>query len=135
MSTPEENKAIIRGYFEADELGFPDPEATFAPGFVSHESSSDDTLGLAEFLAWAKAFNENLPYQCTIDDMVAEGDRVAVRVTWRGVHRGPFMGMQPTGREFRASGIGVYRVADGRVAERWLEFDSLGLMRQLQGGT
>ena len=122
----------MRHYFEADELGFPDREAVFAPGFVSHISSSDETVGIEEFLAWAKTFNDALPYRCTIEDMVAEGARVAVRITLRGTHTAPFMGLQPTGRSFRASGIGIFRIDNGRVAERWLEFDGLGLMRQLR---
>jgi hypothetical protein len=69
------------------------------------------------------------------DDMLAEGDRVAVRVTWRCVHdRGPLLGVPITGKHIRAWGIAILRVADGRVAERWLEFDALGLMRQLREG-
>lgn len=58
-----------------------------------------------------------------------------MRVTWRGVHTGTFLGIPPTGRPFRVSGIGLFRIADGRVAERWLEFDGLGLLRQLREGT
>jgi predicted ester cyclase len=128
---PDDNETLIRRYFEADELGFPDRDAIFAPGFVSHRSSSDDTLELEQFLAWAKNFNDALPYRCTIDDVLVDGDRVAVRVTWRGTHTRKFGTLDPTGKSFRVSGIGIFRIADGRVAERWLEFDEAGLMRQL----
>lgn len=132
----EENKAVIRRYFEASDLGFPDPEAVLAPGFVSHISSSDATQDGGEFVAWDRSWQEAVTFEPTlIEGMIAEGDRVAVKVTWRGVHnKGPLMGVPPTGMHIRVLGIAILRVVNGRVAERWLEFDGLGLMRQLQEG-
>jgi predicted ester cyclase len=117
----EENKAVAQRYLEADDLGFPDPAAILAPGFVSHISSSDETQTADELVAWARSLRDAVAYERTLEDMVAQGDRVAVRVSWRGVHKGPLMGIPATGKRIRVSAIGILRIADGRVAERWLE--------------
>lgn len=67
----------------------------------------------------------------TVDDMVAEGDKVACRVTLTMTQRGAFMGIAPTGKRVTLSGIDILRIAKGVVAERWGEFDMLGLLQQL----
>lgn len=67
----------------------------------------------------------------TIEDLLATGDRVARRFTLRGTHRGPFMGFPATGRAVSATGITIDRLADGKLAESWVCFDALGLLRQL----
>jgi steroid delta-isomerase-like uncharacterized protein len=62
---------------------------------------------------------------------LAEGETVASRWTATGTHRGEFMGHPPSGREFSISGISIYRVKDGKIAEGWVNDDSLGMLRQL----
>jgi steroid delta-isomerase-like uncharacterized protein len=66
-----------------------------------------------------------------IQDTVAEGDRVAVRLIASGVHSGTFMGMPASGKRYSIEEIHIFRIADGRVAEHWHQFDSLGMLRQL----
>jgi steroid delta-isomerase-like uncharacterized protein len=66
-----------------------------------------------------------------IQDIVAEGDLVAIRVISRGTHRGSMMGFPPTGRAFEIEGMDFYRVQDGQVAEHWAQYDVPALMRQL----
>ena len=68
-----------------------------------------------------------------VEDVVAEGDRVVVRLRFRGTHRGPFQGIGPTGRRVAFGAIRVYRLADGLVVETWAHQDSMGLVRQLRG--
>jgi steroid delta-isomerase-like uncharacterized protein len=63
--------------------------------------------------------------------LLAEGDKVAARYTWRGTHRGEFQGLPPTGKQVNVTGISIYRVADGKIAEEWWQEDLLGLMQQL----
>jgi predicted ester cyclase len=65
--------------------------------------------------------------------IVAEGDRVGVHDQLVGTHRGDFRGVAPTGRQIRVDFIHVFRVADGRIAERWGVADTAELMRQLGG--
>jgi steroid delta-isomerase-like uncharacterized protein len=67
----------------------------------------------------------------TIEDVVAEGDRVVVRWTGRGTHSGEFMGIPPTGGSFTIAGIDVIRFEDGHMAEHWHVVDQLALMQQL----
>ena len=70
----------------------------------------------------------------TIEDMIAEGDKVAVRLTARGTHRGEFMGMKPTGKSYQISETHIVRIANGQVAEHWRDADMMGMMKQLEGG-
>jgi predicted ester cyclase len=72
-------------------------------------------------------------YQLTPEDMIAEGDKVAVRFMFRGTHRGPFAGIAPTGRAVSMPGIIIYRVANERIVEHWLQIDTPALLQQLQG--
>lgn len=67
-----------------------------------------------------------------IDDMIAEGDRVATRLTFRGTHKGPFRGIQPTGRRVEFTASRIYRITGGKVAQTWATVDVFGLMAQLQ---
>lgn len=67
----------------------------------------------------------------TGEDMVAEGDEVAYRFTFRGTNRGEFMGIPATGEQVTVSGIAICRFADGKCVERWMSADMLGMMQQL----
>jgi steroid delta-isomerase-like uncharacterized protein len=67
----------------------------------------------------------------TIDDVVAEGDRVAVRLTSSATHTGEFMGMPASGRRYEIGEIHIFRLRDGRVSEHWHQADFLGMMKQL----
>jgi predicted ester cyclase len=69
----------------------------------------------------------------TVEDTVAGDDKVAARMTFRGTHRGPFRGLEPTGRPVAFSSIRIYRIEDGKVVQTWAEVDALGLLGQLRG--
>ena len=69
--------------------------------------------------------------QLTVEDMVAEGDKVAARVTFRGTHRGAFVGIAPTDKQVTQGGMDLVRFAGGKAVERWGYFDDLGLLQQL----
>jgi predicted ester cyclase len=66
-------------------------------------------------------------------DIVAEGDRVAIRYVERGTHLGDLMGLPPSGRTYAKHGMTMYRLADGRLAEAWLQEDDAGYQQQLFG--
>lgn len=68
----------------------------------------------------------------SVEDVVAVADRVVHRFTLAGTQTGPFLGLPPTGRPVRATGIAIDRVADGKLAERWVVLDAIGLLRQLR---
>jgi steroid delta-isomerase-like uncharacterized protein len=66
-----------------------------------------------------------------IEDQIAEGDKVLVRWTLRGKHTGEYMGVMPTGKEVVSTGMNLFRLADGKIAEVWVESDDLGELQQL----
>ena len=70
-------------------------------------------------------------FRLTIEDLVAEGDKVAMRGTLRGVHEGEYMGIPPTGKQATWGAISIRRIEGGKIAEEWVELDMLGLMQQL----
>jgi steroid delta-isomerase-like uncharacterized protein len=67
----------------------------------------------------------------TIDDLIAEGDKVVARWRSRATHRGDYMGMPPSGKEVQIMGISVYRIEEGKIAESWMVEDQFGLLRQI----
>jgi predicted ester cyclase len=67
----------------------------------------------------------------TLEDLIAEGDRVVARWRSRATHQGEYMGIPPTGKEVEFTGISVYRIETGKIAESWTVEDELGLMRQI----
>ncbi len=69
--------------------------------------------------------------QLTIEDLIAEGDKVVSRWTLRGTQQGEFLGIRPTWREVHLHGISITRVEHGKIAEVWDGYDALGLMQQL----
>lgn len=114
----EENKAIVRRFVEEVQNG----------GNID----AVDELCSSGFVNGTAMFRRVFPdSHFTIEDMVAEGDKVATRKAFRGTHRGEFMGVPPTGREVSISLIEIVRVVGGRVVEHWAVGDNLGMMRQL----
>jgi predicted ester cyclase len=67
----------------------------------------------------------------TTEDIIAEGDKVVVRWTWAGTHKGEFMGIAPTGKQVTLTGINILRIEGGKIVEEWSEMDNLGMMQQL----
>ena len=81
-------------------------------------------------MRWLHSAFSDIAYD--VEDAIAEGDRVALRVTMRGTHTGDFLGRPATGNRFATAHVHVFRVADERIAEHWAVRDDLGLMRQLE---
>jgi steroid delta-isomerase-like uncharacterized protein len=129
----EENKEIVRRFFEegpskgninaANEL--------LSPDFVMHVPlpASPGIKGINEVITTCRAAFEHL--NVTIEDRVAEGDKVVARFTARGVHKGSFMSLPATGKPITMSGIEIFRIKDSRIVELWGEVNLLGLMQQL----
>ena len=78
---------------------------------------------------WLRAAFPDLDYH--VDDALGDGDRVALRCTVRGTHKGDFLGQPPTGRRFEIQQIHIYRVQDGQIAEHWACRDDIAMLRQL----
>lgn len=131
MSTTD-NKAIgPRFFMEQDKRRGGPARELCAPDYVIHLAGNPpmDYEGHQQF---GRAFYGGFPdLYHTIDDTIAEGDKVVVRFTLRGTHTGDFMGIPPTHKPVSVGCIAIMRVVDGRVAEIRGEFDQLGMMRQL----
>jgi steroid delta-isomerase-like uncharacterized protein len=129
-----EKKVILQRFFTelfnqaklsvADEL--------VAANYLNHNAAPGETSGregLKQFVtnlhgAWA-----DLTF--TVEDQVAEGDKVTTRFTITGTHQGEFVGIPATGKPIRVQAINIHRVANGQIQEGWLEWDTLGMMQQL----
>ncbi len=131
---PAANKALIRRFFEevwsTGDLSRRD--AFLDASYRGHMAGAAEPIDRDGWTAWFQGFRGAFPdARFTVEDMVAEGDRVAARLTMRGTHLGPLNGVPPTGRAVVVSGMSLERVADGRIVEGWNENDALGLLQQL----
>ena len=131
--TLEGNKALVRRF--VDEIfvqGRPEAvEELVADDFVSHtwRSTGDgkgDLKRAIERLSTALADS-----RFAVEDMIAEGDRVAVRLTAGATQVGELMGLPPSGKSYSIGEIHIFRIRDGKVVEHWHHYDQLGMMRQL----
>ena len=131
----EESKALVRRQEEelfgrgnlelADEI--------YAPDYVGHDPSNpEDVRGLQAAKRAAADYRRAFPdLRVSVEDLIAEGDRVAARLRFRGTHLGEMDGIAPTGKRVECTGIVISRVEGGRIAEDWANFDDLIMMRQL----
>ena len=132
MST-EENKALVRRFFEAFNAGDLDGvAAVFAPNAVVHNSGAPDPLNLEGFRQLAALFLAAFPNgKHTIEDIIGEGDKVVARITYHGTHTGDLMGIPPTGKQVAVSAMTIDHIANGKIVETWRLFDQMGMMQQL----
>jgi predicted ester cyclase len=133
MST-DENKALVRRFFEAvfEEKRLERTDELFAPDYLDHGGLPGQAPGLdGAKQKWAMYLAGMPDLHVPIDDLVAEGDKVVVCFTVEGTHGGELLGLPPTGRRLRATGISILRLAEGRIAENEEEGDRLGLLQQL----
>ncbi len=118
MST-EDTKAFLRRYFEA--LSGEKSEA-IVNRYVTDESLKQHI----------KMFEAAFPgYQLSAEDMVVEGDKVAVRSIMTGTHQGELMGIPPTGKQVTVPLMVMYRIAGEKIVEFWINADTMGLLQQL----
>ncbi len=130
----ERNKAVVRRFIEEvqnkkdfavfDELN--DPEfvnLSAPPGVPADREGGKMFLG-----AFVNAFPDS---RVTIDDMIAEGDRVVTKKTFTGTHTGEFNGIPATGKQVTLQYVDILRLRDGRIVEHWLSMDQLSFMQQL----
>lgn len=129
----EQNKLIMRRVF--DELwnrgNFAVADELIAGDTVLH-SGPDEIQGPEGAKQDISTVREAFPdLRVTVEDQVAEGDRVVTRWTALGMHQGEFQGMPPTGRQMTMTGITIFRIANGKIIEGWTNADMLGLLQQL----
>ena len=129
----EENKAIVlRHWEEVVSKGNLDLiDEIFAPDFVAHEADQDirGPEGVRQFILMLRAAFPDL--HITVEDVLAQGDKVVQRWSGHGSHQGELMGLPPSGKRISVAGITISRFEDGKVAEEWELYDMMGMMQQL----
>ena len=121
----QENTALARRLFEeffgGYDLGLADQ--FIAPDFVDHNPLPGQSPG-PEGIKWVNMtlHNAHSDLRFIVDDVIAEGDKVVARWTLRGIHTGPMLGMPPSGRDVTEGVIAIFRVAGGKMVERWAAF-------------
>jgi steroid delta-isomerase-like uncharacterized protein len=133
MST-EENKALVHRWFAAFSSG--DVAAVddlYAADVVDHSPAVPNQApgreGIKQIVTSFRAAYPDLAF--TVEDQIADGDKVASRWTARGTNTGAFMGMPATGKPVTIAGMLIVRVAGGAMVESWVNFDALGMLQQL----
>lgn len=129
----EENKALARQYIEAINVDdFTKLGELLAPDFVDTSSLGAMPPGLEGVEQAHRMLREGFPdVEFTIDEIIAEGDKVALLATGRGTHNGNFIGIAPTGIQVSWLGLRCFRITNGSIAEGWSQFDQLGILQQL----
>jgi steroid delta-isomerase-like uncharacterized protein len=131
----EQNKALVRRY--NDEFWGEGNEALaselFAENLVDHDPAGQGLAPGREGMKQAlRSFRSAFPdLETSFEHLIAEGDKVVLRWKARGTHEGELLGIPPTGKQVTLKGVDILRIEDGKIAERWAEYDNLGLMQQL----
>jgi steroid delta-isomerase-like uncharacterized protein len=134
----EQNKAIVRRWFEeVINQGNVETVDTICvqcvPSFVVIKGVSDPPPqgleGVKELIGVFRTAFPDLHF--TIEDQIAEDDKVVTRLAIRGTHRGEFMGIPATGKQMNVSAASIWRVADGKLVDEWVSWDKLEMMQQL----
>ena len=130
----EENKALVRQAYEAINQNNLDAlDEIVASDIVDHDPVPGQGPGLEGVKQYFSSMHTAFPdFRMNVEDMIAEGDKVVARVRLSGTHQGEFMGIDATGNRVTIKGIDILRInADGKIIERWGNFDDLGMMQQL----
>jgi len=129
----EENKDLARRSWEML-VNQQNPDAIdelYTPNFVWHEPD-EDIQGPEEARQFLGMYLSAFPdMRVSVEDEIAEGDKVVTQWTIRGTHRGELMGMAPTDEQVEIKGITIHRIEGGRIAEEWERYDNLSVMQQL----
>lgn len=130
-----QNKNLVRRFYdEVENQGKLElVDELFAVDFkdVYNTASPFPVKGIDGVKKLAAALHDNLDLKIEIEDLVAEGDMVVARVTSTTTHKMPMMGVPPSGRVYTTRGVEIFRVIEGKLAERWVYFDRIPMLRDL----
>lgn len=134
--TMDENKKLILDHYESfvNRQEAAAVREQLAADFLDHEMPPGTPPGAEAILQYRAMLHAAFPdLRVKIEDIVADGDRVAVRARWTGTHRGvlPIMPVPVTNRAFDFTGMVFWRIREGKIVERWATIDRLGLQQQL----
>jgi steroid delta-isomerase-like uncharacterized protein len=135
-STPDQlqaNHAVVRRFVDAvNAQDYAALDDIVAADYVEHDPAPGQPAGIDGLSVMYGAFAASFPdIRFTLEDVIAEGDLVVARGVNEGTNREPFMGIPATGRPMRWSATRIFRLADGRITEGWLNLDMVGLLIQM----
>ncbi len=133
--TSLDNKQIIRRYYEHlwNRWSLNLANEIIADNITFRGSLAITVTTRAAFLAYMQLVRTAFPdFHNTIEDLIAEGDQVAARLTYRGTHQGPLIDLAPTNRPITYSGLALFTLHDGRITNGFVIGDTTALMKQLQ---
>jgi steroid delta-isomerase-like uncharacterized protein len=134
MRTIDRNKNVVRRFFDqfGNEGNLDIADELFSDDFFDHAAPPGTRLGPEGAKQFLKKVRTSFPdLHITLEDLIAEKDKVVVRITVRGTHEGDLMGVSPTHRQATWKGIDIFRMIEGKIVERWVSRDTLGMMQQL----
>jgi steroid delta-isomerase-like uncharacterized protein len=137
MSIEEDNKALVRRWndlINRNDLPIEEVVAPLASGFLYHRPGMPDLTGLTYVRQVEMLRSASPDIHQTIEDLVAEGDKVACRWSAHGTHQGDLMGVAATGKAITITGIAIFRVVNGKIQEEWAYSNTLDVMQQLGVG-
>lgn len=129
-----ENSALVRRFIEKifNQGNLVMAEEILAPDYMHHDPTTNEFgSGIDGFKQMINIYRQAFDLQIILQDQIATEDKVVDRWTGHGTHQGEFMGLAPTGKKITAAGISIHRIADGRIAETWNNYDALGIFQQL----
>ena len=131
----EENKEKVRRFLEEafNEGNLDVADELFTSDYVLHDPSLPEEMrGPEGVKGYVQMYRSAFPdTNITVEDQIAEGERVVTRWTGRGTHQGELMGIPPSGNQVELSGITISRFEGGKIAEDWTNYDTLGMMQQI----
>ena len=131
MMSTDDNKALVQRFFEEviNQKNLAVLDQFVSPDAVNHTVPSGLPQGLSQFLSLhLTAFPD---VQATVEDLLADGDKVVALVSYRGTHQGAFRAISPTGKPITVMGINIFRIVNGKMVEHWGLADRLGALQQL----
>jgi len=125
-----DNKQIVRAIYEDHINGrqLDRLNGLFSTDYAGPQGQTGPSAFAANVASLLSGFPD---IKFTLEDAIAEGDRVVVRWTWQGTHKGEFRGHAPTGKRARSTGTVIYQLKDGKITRSWLETDRLGVLQQI----
>ena len=130
---PEENKAIIRSWVEAfNEGNLEAVDELLTDSYIRHDPNSPEVRSPEEEKQLIAMYRWAFPdLHFTVEDMVAEDDRVAIRLGISATHKGELLGIPPTENRLSLTAMEIYHLKEGKIDEQWVNVDTLGMMQQL----
>ncbi len=133
MSTEENKMIVLRSFKGFDKGELNTIQDLTASNFIDHNPLPGQARGIEGVKQASSIYRAAFPdARVIIEDLIAEGDKVVIRWTGRGTHKGEFLGVPPSSKHVDLRGISIFRVVDGKIVEQWSELNLFDIMQQIK---